>query len=104
MLLAKFLFTTSETELDCYHQKRVYQLLNELPNDLKILGHYDISRKNPECLDQMVSTQKPNPEAFAKRYGVPPAFSPNAGKYGPEKLQKYRHIDQSCVNNSAVRI
>ena len=56
---AQFVFTTSETELDHYHQAVNVELPHELRNDLRlrILGNYEVSRKSLKCLDLSVSNQ-----------------------------------------------
>ena len=63
--LAQFRFTTSEAELDYYHQKE-YELHNEFANRLrlKILGNKEISRKSLKCLDLMGVCSRPPKAKF----------------------------------------
>ena len=45
-VLEQFLFTTSETKLDCYHQKMNVRVAHKLSNDL-ILKNISKIKKNP---------------------------------------------------------
>ena len=62
--LAQFVFTTSETEVDYYHQKVNVRFASRVAERLKILGNKEISRKSLKYFNLMastqLSTQKPN--------------------------------------------
>ena len=69
--LTRFLFTTTDTELDYHHKKKSVRVASRVPERLKpfqILGNLEISRKSLKCLDLKVNIQlatlKPVFEAF----------------------------------------
>ena len=66
--LAKFFFTTNETELDYYHQKLNVRVASRVSERLK---NQEISRKILIYLDLMTgtqpATQKPNCDVFWKK-------------------------------------
>ena len=57
--LARFLFTTSDTELDYYHNKKSLRIFSRVPQRLKPsdLRKFGNSRKSLKCLDLKVSIQ-----------------------------------------------
>ena len=63
--LARFLSTTSDTELDYYHKKKSVRVASRVPKRLKpfqILGNLEISRKSLKYLDPKVSIQLATPK------------------------------------------